>query len=541
MANFLKHIPCVRCGSSDAGSFYDDGSTYCFSCETWGREKSTQSYSSSSSTTKNLLTGTYSEITSRKLKEDTCRKYSYQIGEINGEKCHIANYRDSNGSIVAQKIRQTGKQFSILGNGKNLPLFGQHLFAGGKAVVVTEGELDALSVSQAFDNKWPAVSIPNGAQGAIKSLSNAYEWLDSFDRIILCFDQDEPGRKATQECAEVLPVGKVYIMTLPRKDASEVLMEDGTAPIVTAFWNAKPWRPDGILMGNELTRERLKKTSVQGYSLPYKRVSEMLGGIRMREITLLTAGSGIGKSTFAREIAYHLHQAHGLTIGNIFLEESVEKTGQGYVAIHNNVKLGALRADPSILTDAQWDEALESVIHHRMLFYNHFGSLDSKKLIAKMRYMRQVLGVDFIILDHISIVVSGQSSSSEGERKDIDILMTNLRSLCEETGVGIIAIVHLSQPDGKPHEEGGRVTLRHLRGSGSLKQLSDTVIALERDQQDASTKDECLIRVLKSRELGELGEADTLTYSHETGRLFASDPFSNEDNIDKEHEEDRHL
>lgn len=473
----------------------------------------------------------YEDITSRKLKESTCRKFGYQVSTMDGHKCHIANYRSSDGSLLAQKIRQSGKKFSILGDGKHLPLFGQHLFSGGKSVVITEGELDALSVSQAFDNKWPVVSIPNGAQSAVKSLSNAFEWLDGFEKIVLCFDQDEPGRKATQDCAEALPVGKAYIMALPRKDASEVLINDGAAPIVSAFWNAKAWRPDGIIEGAELTRERLTASAVHGYSMPYKQASDKLDGIREREITLLTAGSGIGKSTFAREIAYHLHQVHGLTIGNIFLEESNEKTAQGYIAIHHNVKLGKLRSDPSILTDAQWDEGLRSVIHQRMFFYNHFGSLDSKQLISKMRYLRQVCGVNFIILDHISIVVSGQTSSSEGERKDIDILMTNLRSLVEETGVGIVAIVHLSQPDGKSHEEGGRVTLRHLRGSGSLKQLSDTVIALERDQQDEDKKDECLIRILKSREHGELGEADLLTYSHETGRLKAEDPLSSMEQV----------
>jgi twinkle protein len=131
-----------------------------------------------------------------------------------------------------------------------------------------------------------------------------------------------------------------------------------------------------------------------------------------------------------------------------------------------------------------------------------------------------VIKVDFIVLDHISIVVSGVESS-QGERKDIDVLMTKLRSLVEETGVGVIAIVHLNQPEGKPHEEGGRITLRNLRGSGGLKQMSDTVFALERDQQGANPT-MAQIRILKCRETGDVGVADWLKYDKQTGRLLVA-------------------
>jgi twinkle protein len=116
-------------------------------------------------------------------------------------------------------------------------------------------------------------------------------------------------------------------------------------------------------------------------------------------------------------------------------------------------------------------------------------------------------------------VISGQESSGEGERKDIDRLMTKLRQLAEKTGVGIIAIVHLRQPEGKPHEEGGRVTLSQLRGSGSLKQLSDNVVAIERNQQ-GSDPNQSVIRVLKCREFGETGVTDVITYNPITGRLL---------------------
>lgn len=426
------------------------------------------------------LTGDYVDLPKRALKKTTLEHWRYQVGDG----CQIANYYDAERTLLAQKIRRAGKTFQILGNGKDLPLYGQWLWSGGgKSVTITEGEIDALSVSQAWDNKWPVVSLPNGALSAEKAITKAYEWLDTFDRIVLMFDMDKPGREAAEKVAPLLPPGKVAIASLPEKDANEVLIKHGPAPIVKAFWQAPLWRPDGILDGSDFTLDKVRQAAVKGYPLPYPVVNDMVLGLRKGELTLLTAGSGIGKSTLARELAYTLHEQHGLGIGNVFLEENNVKTAQGYVAIDNNVPLGKLRHNPHLLTDEQWRVSLEKVVQKGMWFYNHFGSLESKNLITKLRYMATVCKVDFIILDHISIVTSGIESSSEGERKDIDILMTRLRSLIEETGIGIVAIVHLKRVTGKNFNEGAQVSLSDLRGSGSLEQLSDNVIALERNQQ----------------------------------------------------------
>jgi twinkle protein len=386
---------------------------------------------------------------------------------------------------------------------------------------ITEGEIDALSVSQAQDNKWPVVSVSNGAEAQLEDVEKAFEWVSSFDRVNIWFDNDEPGIKASKAVADILPPGKAHIVRADLKDANEYIQARRAGEIISLMWRAEPYRPDGIVSGSEITLETLQQALTVGYSLPYPLLSEMLHGLRKRELTILTAGSGIGKSTLAREIGYHLHQKHGLTIGNVYLEESKEKTAQGYVAIHNNVPLGSLRENPMTLDMETWERSLADVIHKRMYFYDHFGSLDSENLLAKLRYLAVGCKCDFIILDHISIVVSGTESSGEGERRDIDMLMTALRSMVENTGVGVIAIVHLSKPMGMAHEEGGRVTLSHLRGSGSLKQLSDNVVAMERDQQDEEHSDECLVRLLKNREFGEVGPCDTLKYARPTGRLQA--------------------
>ena len=140
-----------------------------------------------------------------------------------------------------------------------------------------------------------------------------------------------------------------------------------------------------------------------------------------------------------------------------------------------------------------------------------------------MRYMLTGLDVDVIILDHISITVSGLEGNeiSEGERRTLDILMTKLRSLVEETGKTIIAISHLKRPEaGKSWNEGREPRLTDLRGSASLEQLSDVVIALYRDQTDEKAANDAGILVLKNRPVGITGAAGRVHYNLETGRLL---------------------
>lgn len=458
-------------------------------------------------------------LSKRKISEDTCRRYGYGGGEYKGQRVQVANYYDA-GVLVAQHVRFPDKAFRWIGSTQKLELFGQHLFREkGKRIIVTEGEIDCLTVSQVLGGKWQVVSVPNGASSAKKYLQQNLEFLESYEEIILSFDMDEPGKKAAADCAVLFSPGKCKVVSLPRKDANEMLVVGEVGELVRALWDARPYRPDGIMAASDLTLDTLKtQKEIFAYDTPYPEINKMLKGLRKAELTLCTAGSGIGKSTLVREIAHHLQTRHALKIGYIALEESVEKTALGFVAIENDVSLGDLYLDRSLLTDDQWEKSYEKILRSdRLYLYDHFGSLESDNLISKLRYLAVGCAVDFIVLDHISIVVSGMADGDE--RRIIDNLMTSLRSLVENTGVGVIAICHLKVTEGKAHEEGGRVTLNHLRGSGALKQLSDNIIALERDQQ-GENPNVSLARILKNRLFGIVGVADELIYNHTTGRLL---------------------
>jgi twinkle protein len=490
MGKVVGREPCPKCGSRNNLVRYDNGSAHCYGAECDYRERATEGWQVVEETTEAAdwtpIRGQALALTKRGIKEEICKLYRYEVGEFNGQPVQIANFYDENRVLVRQKLRTQDKKFISRGDAKAGLFFGQGLWQGGKYLTITEGEIDCLSVSQAFDGKYAVVSLPDGCDSAKRMVEKNYEWLDRFENIVLMFDMDKPGRAAAEQMAQMLPAGKALVASLPEKDANETLLKLGTAPIVKAFWNAAPWRPDGIVSGDEFALEDILADGQAGIDLPYPILNEKMLGLRKGELTLVTAGSGIGKSTLVRELAYMLRVKYGMKIGNVFLEEGNRKTAQAYVAIHNNVPLGKLRHNKALLTTEQWEAGLDTAVRGGgMWFYNHFGSLESKQLLSKLRYLATVCAVDFIVLDHISIATSGLESSSEGERKDIDILMTRLRSLVEETGVGIIAIVHLKRVNGKSFNEGAEVALTDLRGSASLEQLSDNVIALERNQQIA--------------------------------------------------------
>jgi twinkle protein len=516
-STFLRHEPCPKCGSTDALARYADGGSHCFSLGCGYHEHNGEPVRSTKIAA-DLLTGwEYQDLPKRKLREETCKKWGYGVIDFKGKKCHVANLYDLGGTkIVAQKIRLPGKEFLTRGDIKEAGLYGQHLWRdGGKKVVLTEGELDALSVSQAQDNKWPVASIPNGAGGAKQAIQRSLEWLEKFEQVVFMFDNDEAGKAAALECAELLTPGKAFIASLPLKDASEMLQAGRVKELIDCIWGAKEFRPDGIVSGTEVVERVLEQKEEPSTPYPWRGLNEVLRGVRRGEIVTFCAGTGIGKSQVCKEIIYNMHATTSEKFGVVCLEESVERTG----LIFASLELGKrVNVDRSLTDTAELRTALQKTIGSgRMFLYDHFGSLESDNLLGKIRYLVKGCGCDTILLDHISIVVSG--NEEDDERKAIDVLMTNLRSFVQEANCRMLIVSHLKRPDKRGHEEGGRTSLNQLRGSGGIGQMSDIVVGLERDQQDEEVKDQTTLRVLKNRYTGELGEAGTLVWDKNTGRL----------------------
>jgi twinkle protein len=456
----------------------------------------------------------FAPLKKRGINEETCKFWSYGTGEYSGQPVQIAQYI-KDGNVIAQKLRFPSKDFLILGDTKSLPLYGSHLWRdGGKMVTITEGEVDALTVSQLFGNKWPVVSVPNGAQGALKAFQNNLEWLEKFESVVILFDDDEPGRKAARECAMVLTPGKAKIGTIVGfKDANEALQQGEGKRVIDAIWGAKAYRPDGVVLGSDLWDTVLQEDINESTPYPWTGLNDKLLGIRRGELVVVTSGTGIGKSSVCREMVAHLVRA-GKKVGLMMLEESVKRTARNLMGIHLNTP-PYFWVDRGI-TEEQKREAFDATVAKVVLF-DHFGSVDPENLLARMRYMTKALGCEYVFLDHLSIVVSGLGEGDE--RRLIDNAMTSLRSLVEETQCALFVVSHLRRPDGdRGHEEGATTSLAQLRGSHAIAQLADAVIGLERNQQ-GENPNELVMRVLKNRFTGDTGIAGALRYFKESGRL----------------------
>jgi twinkle protein len=458
------------------------------------------------------LQGEAQRLVKRGISEKVCQQYKiYRDGEL-----LRFYYFDDAGILKGCKVKTKDKDFRYEGTPSNT-LFGQHLFpATGKRVVITEGELDAASCQEAMPG-WPMVSLPNGAAGAKKAIQKALPWLQGYDEITLFFDADTAGRQAAEEAAGVLPPGKTKIARLETyKDASDALQAGESEAIRRAIWDAKPYRPDGIVDGKSLLELVTTPSPPSDHEYPFSGLQHKLHGIRYGELVTITAGSGIGKSSFCRELATHLLNK-GERVGYLALEESNRRTALGLMSASVGKALHIGEHDRSTLTEAYQD----TLGKWNLFLFDGFGSFDPDIIYNRIEYLACGLDTKVIFLDHLSILLSGLDGD---ERRMIDTTMTKLRSLVERTGIAMFLVSHLRRThDDKGHEEGARVALGQLRGSAATAQLSDGVIALERDQQAQSGSSGTTVRILKNRYSGEVGVACNLEYDLSTCKFHETE------------------
>ena len=437
---------------------------------------------------------------------------------------HYYPYHDKQGAKIGTKARFTKlKEFSIQGNTKYSGLFGEHLFSKNKYCIITEGELDALSAYQMFKTdkyETPVVSIKNGITSAVKDVKNSLDWLEQFDNVIVNFDNDEQGKEGALKVAELFSPGKCKIMHLPNdfKDASDCLSKNKIQTYVKAFWDAKVFAPDGIINANSLFDEITKPTIKSFVQYPFEELNKITYGIRPSELVTFTAGSGLGKTQVMREIIHHIIKSTQDNIGLLMLEETPVITSKGLMSIEANQRLHL--PDVHLSKEEMKTYFDKTVGTGRVFMFDHFGSNSIDNIVSRVRFLAKGLDCKYIVIDHVSIIVSDQSHGDE--RRALDEIMTRLRTLVQETGVAMMVVSHLRRPDGKGHEEGAATSLSQLRGSASIGQLSDIVIGLEKDAQndDPEVRSTTRVRVLKNRFSGLTGPCSNLKYNNDTGRLI---------------------
>lgn len=517
---------CPWCTSSDAYFEFDDGHTKCHSCEhftpptNYKKKKSVKE--------KKPITpipDSFTAISDRGISAEAAARYQITFVE-DTEDIFVHHYPYfKGGKHLANKSRiRAEKDFRVQGPINECDLFGMQAFPAGCAPAITlvEGELDAAAAYD-MNGGFPVVSVKSASQ-AVDNVRQNFDYLNSFDEIVICFDKDDakvnkktgeiryPGQEAAIKVAEILPMGKVRILTLrEHKDPNDYLQANKKRLFQREWYDAPKFTPTSLKTGADLWDEVINVPEYETVSYPFSGLQEKTYGIRLSEMVIINAPQKIGKSTLLGEITYHLLKETEAGIGIMRLEESNRDTA---------LNLMSLDAGKRLHLPDVWDECTEDEIRgyydatvntDRLVIWDHFGSNSIDAVLAQIRNM-VALGCKYVILDHLSIIVSDQSGD---ERKQLDELATKLKTLCMELNISLIAVVHQNR-------EG------QIRGTAGIGQLANIVIRLDRDKEsrDDFVRNCTEVVITDNRFCGDTGLACYLFYDTGTGRMEAMDEES---------------
>lgn len=530
--DYLYKTSCDHCGSSDANAVFSDGHTYCFSCEHRTPPDDSKELKTTNPTSKPFtpLTGDFMPLSSRSIHQDTCEHLGYFWSTYAKERgdepepVQVANIRDASGALVGQKVRFKDKDFRGIGRPQD-GLFGMHKFKTGLRLVITEGEIDALSVSQFGQNQYPVVSIPTGAKGAAKTIAKHLDWLEGFKEIVLFFDNDEDGREAIKQVANILPAGKTKVAKLPEtyKDANDALQAGDLQAIKTAIFNALPYKPDGLLTITEIKEKALKPIE---WGIPWflPALTQATYGRRMGDLCFLGAGTGIGKTDFlTQSMAYDLFENKQKVAGFLLEQDPVETTKR--IVGKQNGKLYHIPSDEDYTEELNELYDSEELSPENFVLYDSWGVTSWDSMKTKINYL-VTQGFKVFYIDHLTALATGDDDKDE--RKELERITAEMAGMCKKHGIWMLVISHLTTPESGSHEEGARVKIRHFKGSRAIGFWAYFMFGIERNQQsdDPDEAATALFRVLKDRFTGQsTGLTIPLGYDRETGRQFESQGF----------------
>lgn len=526
---------CVAEGKDTSGdnlAVYGDGHTHCYACGHHGFADDDGGMASRNIEPPSFtpLEYTIERLSARRISAETCRKFSYGIGyDTGGNPVQICDIRGPKGNLLAQKVRGKDKAFWLNGSLKEKPLVGMHLWTGGKQLVITEGEIDMLSYAEVSNCKWPVVSVPNGAAGAKGVIAKNLEYLAGFESVVIMFDMDEAGIEAASDCADLLlSVTQVKIAKLPLKDANECLVAGRHEDVQKAVWNAQPHKPDGLVSVEDLL-ERMQKPKEKGLPWFMEGLNISSNGRVWGQVITIGAGTGVGKTDFLLQQMNYDTLTLGLKVAGFFLENDPEEV----------LEIMAGKADGRLYYEENHphydmiEEKLKASARYsgKLVLYDNFGMCDWDSVKSKVLFLL-TQGYRVFYIDHLTALATG---GEHNEKEELERIMAEGAELAKRHNILIHFVSHLATPEGKSHEEGGRVTIKQYKGSRAIGFWSHQMIGFERDQQ--AEGDERFIttaRQLKRRGFGKgVGKTTRFRYNPDDGLLnevgSQSSPFKAEE------------
>jgi len=408
------------------------------------------------------------------------------------------------------KIRKkSAKEFFAQGL-KSDELFGMQLFPAGcsKMVTVTEGELDAMSAWQMLQNgKFmnPVVSLPSATPSG-KLWEKCKNWLDSFDKIILSVDNDEPGRKVAEKVSLMFP-GKVKIMNHGQhKDANDFLMNGDGKAYVSAWWAAKKYSPAGFVSGSEDWLKAVREETPYEYTeTPVEALNKVMRGWIKGGITVVKAPPGVGKTSLFRYVQHDLVRNHGKVVANLAMEEMKATTARGMATYELNTNVNTEEDQHfNCISDEKFEEALLNVVGDEKFVSFDIDPHDPlESTLKQCKHAITIYHADYIFVDHLQRLA--YLNGVDGATAALTELGVKLVELAKRRNVGIIAISHVNNDN-------------QTKYAKSIEEEAIVLLELQRDKlaEDADEKNTTHLTVTKNRPFATTGPAGMLRYDVDT-------------------------
>ncbi len=449
-----------------------------------------------------LYEGEYPNTPIRNISPKTFEFYGYQINKE--KQCHIANYYNEAGQAVMQQIRDAQKNFPLRGDTSyNNTLYGAHLFTPDERVfiTITEGQLDALSIAEAFDRKYPVVSLPNGCQTAPKVLLANQKYLSGFKYVVLAFDNDGPGQDAINQCLKLFEPGKLRIVKWTRKDANEHLKENEHSIIRNLVYNAVEYMPEPVLSGDVWLK------SLEGYqrttrAWPWPETWGLIQPMSIPGIYTLASAPGVGKTQVVADLIKHAINVTG-RVGVISLEESAQTLLIKIADMLNGTKLA------EVSNRAYTSEEIELCrkTTEQVVTYDQrtFGS-SLETILDNLPYIVNSIGCDTVIFDNLSFAATNET---DDERRALDKSIIRLKDSTTKYNYLLINVCHTNS-------DNSDYKTATIRGSRGIMMYSDMVIHLGREVEstDPTIRNTLNFYIKKDRLTGkDTGKSFSLSYN----------------------------
>lgn len=549
----LYHTCCIgeKCGSSDAMAVYaketEEGDTkmdaFCFSCHKYFNQSQLEEHGvkmqepETKYAVKEPVDFTaITEIPFRGWKDRgitsiTSAKYGVHT-EVEDRFTVISRHYPvtADGKIVGYKKRTLPKTFVGIGNTKATnEMFGQSVFqAGQKYLVITTGEEDAMAFAEVLRSGkddaeyWtPCISVTAGDGSIIKQFKANYEYISSFAKVVLAFDNDEPGQKYLEEAARLLPHGKAFIAKFPRdvKDACDLLKSGRGSELKQIFWKAEAFSRVDVLHLEQMWDDFEQEDSNVKIPFPpaWNILNEMMNGGQERgEITVIGALTSIGKSTIVSNLVYHLIENTSFKVGAMYLEGTKREVVRDLLSLDAGINLRTVNRETLDMQSLKSRFVEGLARKNQFVYVDHQGSISTSEIFDKLNYLAKAEGCDVIIIDPIQAGVNSSDNSALIE------FMDTLLKFAKETNTCVIAVSHMRKPsEDNPHN----VSEYQLLGSSSINQIAFNTILISRDKMNTCPikKSATKLQLVKCRRTGNTGEAGWLRYDHGSTHMFATE------------------